>query len=254
MKLAIIKNDRGWGTYWVKLLLALVIGIIGLSFWTQPLIAAEIKDNNANTASIAESLAIKLVKDDRCLSEMGERGIAACQQSIALHPKKSGYWNNLGSKYFQLGRYRDALNAYDRALSIEPNYSLGLANKCATLSLLSRYRQALESCDLALQGNGKWGLDGAALAWDNRGDVLFNLKRYRESLASFDRALRLNPNYSNARKNHNLVLNKLQSNWSEAHGNRLRQLIHQHFRAKSFIGSFSSFRRRALDDASLGRN
>ncbi|MBF2002159.1 MAG: tetratricopeptide repeat protein [Synechococcales cyanobacterium M58_A2018_015] len=148
----------------------------------------------------------------RCFGLSGQAGIAACRCAIAANPRDAAAWNNLGQKLFRLQRYTDALVAYDHALLIHPNYSLGLANRCGVLSQLGEYDQALASCDLALAGDGHWGVQGSALAWDNRGDALFNLKRYSEALSSFERALHVNPNYFNAQRNRAIVLQQLEQN------------------------------------------
>lgn len=122
-------------------------------------------------------------------------------QAVITNPLKAETWNNLGYQLVSLNHYAEALTAYNHALLIDPNYSLGLANRCAVLSLLGEYAQALVSCQLAIERDHHWGTQGAALAWDNQGDVLFNLQRYQESLQSFEQALTLNPGNLNARRN-----------------------------------------------------
>ncbi|NEP79564.1 MAG: tetratricopeptide repeat protein [Okeania sp. SIO3B3] len=119
-------------------------------------------------------------------------------------------WNNLGQKLFVRGRDEAALMAYDHSLLINPEYSLGLANRCGVLSRLGEYDLALISCELALKGDGRWGIRGSTLAWNNKGDVLFNLKRYQESLSSFDQALAISHNYASAQRNRAVVLHQLQ--------------------------------------------
>ncbi|MEM1170288.1 MAG: tetratricopeptide repeat protein [Cyanobacteria bacterium P01_H01_bin.35] len=119
-------------------------------------------------------------------------------------------WNNLGQNLFARGYDEAALAAYDHSLLINPEYSLGLANRCGVLSRLEEYDLALVSCELSLKGDGHWGKRGAALAWNNKGDVLFNLKRYQESLSSFKQALAISHNYTGAKRNMAVVLHHLQ--------------------------------------------
>jgi tetratricopeptide (TPR) repeat protein len=145
-----------------------------------------------------------------CFRLPGQLGIDGCRCALHENPGNAAVWNNLGQKLFNLGRYSDALIAYDHALLIHPFYSLGLANRCGVLSQLEEYTQALASCDLALAGDGNWGEPGAAIAWDNRGDALFNLQRYQEALDSFERALSTNPSYQNAQRNRAIVLRRLE--------------------------------------------
>ena len=136
--------------------------------------------------------------------------INSLKHAIAAQPGNATTWNNLGQKLFVSGQYADALVAYDHALLLAPDYSLVLANRCGVLSQLRKYTQALVSCNLALKGNKQWGAQGAALAWNNRGDALFNLERYQESLYSFEQALAINPGYQNAQHNRAIVIYQLE--------------------------------------------
>ena len=129
--------------------------------------------------------------------------------AVVTNPMNSGAWNNLGYQLFRSNHYEEALLAYDHALRIEPDYSLGLANRCGVLSKLGKYDQALLSCKFAIEKDQHWGEQGAALAWDNQGDALFNLQRYQEALKSFEQAIALNPSYLNARRNWAIVQHQL---------------------------------------------
>ncbi|MEO0538928.1 MAG: tetratricopeptide repeat protein [Cyanobacteria bacterium P01_A01_bin.123] len=143
------------------------------------------------------------------LESLKQPKVAALKRSISANPHNIAAWNNLGHELFSLKHYAEALAIYDHALMISPKYSLGLANRCGVLSKLGKYAQALRSCNLALVGDGRWGVQGSELAWDNRGDVLFNLQRYSESLRSFEQALIINSNYKNAQLNQIIVSNYL---------------------------------------------
>ncbi|NJK47810.1 tetratricopeptide repeat protein [Candidatus Gracilibacteria bacterium] len=144
-----------------------------------------------------------------CLMLSGQAGVDACHCAIATNPTNPLTWNNLGQKLFGLGRYSEALISYNHALLIIPNYSLALANRCGVLDKLKRYSEALTSCELALGGDKQWGSGGEALAWNNQGDILFNLGLYEEALASFERALAINPNHEGANWNRMVMLHKL---------------------------------------------
>ena len=129
---------------------------------------------------------------------------------VSANPENPTAWNNLGQLLFFIGKTPEALLAYDHALMLNPDYSLVLANRCGVLSQLESYTMALQSCDMALEVAHLWGAQGAALAWDNRGDVLFRLEDYQESLRSFEQALAVNPDYQNAERNRQIVLDQLE--------------------------------------------
>ena len=132
------------------------------------------------------------------------------EKVIALNPSSDTAWNNLGQTLFVAQQYAGALTAYDHALVISPDYSLALANRCGVLSRLKDYDQALMSCELALKGDGRWGAQGSARAWNNRGDALFNLKQYTASLQAFEKAILVNPAVKSAWYNRQLALSRIQ--------------------------------------------
>ncbi len=113
------------------------------------------------------------------------------------------YWQNSrnsldyyqqGQTFYQLKRYTDALNSYDKALKINPDYLEALQGKSDALLALKRYSEALNTYEKAIQINP----DSAWSAWLGRGQALDKLGKNQEALESFDRVLSLNPAASQA--------------------------------------------------------
>jgi tetratricopeptide (TPR) repeat protein len=66
-----------------------------------------------------------------------------------------------------LGKHNEAIECYDKAIKIDPNY---------------------------------------ALAWNNKDLALYNLGKYNESIECYDKAIKIDPNYALARNNKDLAL------------------------------------------------
>ena len=130
---------------------------------------------------------------DACAQLSGVQALHACNQALTINPHNPAIWINQGQELFNQGRYQAALISNQYALILKPNFSLGLANQCGILSALGYYPQALTACEISLDGDGEWGVKGENLAWNNRGEVLFNLGRYQEAISSFDRVLNRDP-------------------------------------------------------------
>jgi tetratricopeptide (TPR) repeat protein len=73
---------------------------------------------------------------------------------------------------FELKRYQEALEAYDQAIHLDPNY---------------------------------------AMTYNNKGTSLNRLKRYEEALAAIEQAIRLNPDYAAAYSSKGKALNRSQA-------------------------------------------
>ena len=97
---------------------------------------------------------------------------------------------NHGRQLASLGRHREALEAYERALALEPRHVEALNNRGLALAALGQHARAIESYDAALAQRPHY-----PRALNNRGLALAALGRHDAALESYDRALALEPGY-----------------------------------------------------------
>ncbi len=69
-----------------------------------------------------------------------------CRNSV----RSAIIWNNRGVTLSRLGKYDDALAAYEQALQLHPDYSTAWNNKGVTLYRLGMYHEAVKAYDRAL--------------------------------------------------------------------------------------------------------
>lgn len=96
---------------------------------------------------------------------------------------------NKGNEFFHQGEFERAIQYYDEALALEPEYSEALFNKGNALCELGKFKEAIIFFDKALEINPQ---DWEAL--HNKGNALLKLFRFNEALGCYGRALELNPN------------------------------------------------------------
>lgn len=137
---------------------------------------------------------------DQCRSSVElkdyENGIKACERAIVLKPKQDNLdlWMARSDALLQLKRYPEALASYSHVLSVTPNSSLALTQKCAILYQLGSYETAIDACESALRIDGNWGTSTPAFAWYNRGLALQLMGRTADALDSYNRAQQITPN------------------------------------------------------------
>ena len=103
--------------------------------------------------------------------------IAATRKAIELDPLSAGAWSNLGAAYFMNpDTFREAHEAFDHALSINPESNFALAN-LATLDLLEGRGQ--EALDRSRRAGEVWRQTGVAMAEHTLGHA-------KESQAALD--------------------------------------------------------------------
>lgn len=96
---------------------------------------------------------------------------------------------NKGFSLFNLKRYQDAIECYDKALAIDQYDKEALNNKGYSLQMLGKYREALECFDEALlvDSADRDSLNGKGLA-------LRSLNKYEEAIECFNKVLLIDPN------------------------------------------------------------
>ena len=97
-------------------------------------------------------------------------------------------YNELGLNLMQQGRYAEAIDYFDKALSLEPSSVAVLINKGISYDMLGNFDMAIQTFDKALEINPN---DSDVLG--EKGYTLMNNRNYDEALLNFDKALNINP-------------------------------------------------------------
>jgi tetratricopeptide (TPR) repeat protein len=122
--------------------------------------------------------------------------IAAYRKALRFKPDETCIWNNLGAQYGKMGRHHDAIAAYKEALRIKPDDVLVWYNLAGNYGELGRHHEAIAAYNEALRLKPDF-----AWAWDNLGNVYGKLGRYREEIEAHLEALRFEPDLANAWSN-----------------------------------------------------
>ncbi len=124
----------------------------------------------------------------------------------------------------KLGRYDEAVTAYDKLFVQETNIAEAYCNQGIAYMYLNRTDQALlafDSCVRLDAGNvlkPRDALDAFnrctrisadnAEVWNNKGLALLQLGKYQDALECFNKALGIDPGYAAAKQNKELAMNK----------------------------------------------
>ena len=117
---------------------------------------------------------------------------------------QAGWLAKQGEKFFLENRYEEAINAYDKALQLQPSLAEVWNNRGVVLTKLQRYHEAIASYEQAIQLRSDY-----SDAWNNRGVALGKLKYYDAAVLSYDRAIQLKENYLDAWNNRGFALTQL---------------------------------------------
>jgi tetratricopeptide (TPR) repeat protein len=114
---------------------------------------------------------------------------AACND--AVHTMRSEAYNNRGFALRRVEQPEEALDSFDKALTIEPHFAEAHINRGIALKDLGRFDEAVASYDTAIALQPE-----LAAAYINRGNALRDLKRFNEAIASYEKGAALDPRYT----------------------------------------------------------
>jgi len=110
--------------------------------------------------------------------------------------EKAAILNFIGIAYGENKEYEKSLEAFNKALEIDPRLAQALENKGVALYELGRFQEVLEASEKAISID-----PNKAEFWSNKGAGLIKLDRLQDALKAFDKAIEINPNLSVTRYN-----------------------------------------------------
>ena len=139
-----------------------------------------------------------------------EQALEVFDRIISLKPDIAEAYNNRGIVLRELGRFEDAVKDYEKAISLQPAYAEAHNNRGVALHDLGRADDAILSYNRAIKIRPDY-----SNAYNNRGTAYSEQKAYEYATADFRKAAELNPDHSEAFFNLGLC-RKQAGHWDEA--------------------------------------
>ncbi|AFZ37219.1 serine/threonine protein kinase [Stanieria cyanosphaera PCC 7437] len=117
--------------------------------------------------------------------------------------KAMNYYNQ-GNLLNNEGKYEEAIDAFDQAIKIKPDFAEAWTNRGFAQGKLGRHLEKFSSCAQATSYQPKF-----AEAWNCRGLARSDLKQYEDALQEFNQALAVDQDFVNAWFNKGQVLIEL---------------------------------------------
>ncbi len=136
----------------------------------------------------------------RCQDENPDRCIEGCTsliQSGLEHDKNMSIaFNNRGLAFGLRGSFDRAIQDFDQALKLTPNYAEAFRNRGEAYRRMGQYDLAIQDFDKALQldPNHAQAFNGRGNAYESKGDL-------RRAIRDYAQAIRLNPDNDDALNN-----------------------------------------------------
>jgi tetratricopeptide (TPR) repeat protein len=137
-------------------------------------------------------------------SGKNQEAVEAFTRAIELDPKNAKTYYNRGGVYGKLEDYRRAIRDFDRAIELNPKFEEVYTDRGVAYGMLGDYRQAIREYDKAIELNWK-----DVRAYVNRGIAYEELKDHRQAIRDYDKAIELNPKDARAYLNRGIAYAQL---------------------------------------------
>ncbi len=158
-----------------------------------------------SVASYTEALKDASLANDRRASILNDRAVAYSRlgetklaiedfnRAVQLFPEYAATYNNRGALLLSIGMAKEAIKDFDRAILLSPGYAAAYNNRASALSRLGQLSDALRDFDKSIQL-----LPGSAVPLSGRGNVFAALQRPHAAIRDFNRAINADARFAAA--------------------------------------------------------
>jgi Flp pilus assembly protein TadD len=117
-----------------------------------------------------------------------KEAVEAYTKAIELNPAYVEAYHNRGVANYKLGKNQEAVDDLSRAIELDPKHPRAYYNRAIVLGALRRYKEAVDDGTKAIELNPK-----DANAYMNRGIDCIAMHDYDRAVADFNKAIQLSP-------------------------------------------------------------
>lgn len=141
---------------------------------------------------------------ERAWQRLLEEAVRSITGALRLQPRNADTINNRGVAYYESRRFDLAMVDFERAIAVDPSHDRALSNR----ALVQRIRRDLESAHASLLRSIEEN-PTSAISFNNLACIERDLGRRVDALGHFSKAAEMDPEYTQAANNRNLLLAEL---------------------------------------------
>lgn len=119
-----------------------------------------------------------------------QEALVTCQQALRYY-QSDQLWNCQGLAYDNLGQYELAIEAYDKAIALNPDYVWSWNNRGDAYSKLGENDKALSDFQKAISLSPAQSF----VSWNNVGKLYYQQQDYQQAITAYEEALKVEPKY-----------------------------------------------------------
>lgn len=115
-----------------------------------------------------------------------DRALQAYEKALKIRPEYAEAWTGKGNVQQASGKSKEALNSYEKAIQIQPRNWQAWVGRAQILDKLGKSQEAIDTFKGAIKID-----KNAKEAWQGLAQIQMRLKQYPEAISSFDRLLEI---------------------------------------------------------------
>ena len=168
-----------------------------VSLYNQRQFSAVIKNAQILTKKHPEVLIIwNILGASATQMRMLDIAVTAFEKVISLNPNYAEGYSNLGNALKDQGKLKKAIEAHKKSISLKPDYAEAYCNMGNTLVKQGNLDEAVEAFNKSILLKPDY-----IEAYNNMGNILKELDKLEEAIIAFEKVISLNPNYAEAYNN-----------------------------------------------------
>jgi tetratricopeptide (TPR) repeat protein len=124
-------------------------------------------------------------------------------ETVQESPLKARPLNNRGLAYFHLGKFAQAMEDYNKAIAINPEYSGAYNNRGLLYFKQGNFNLAISDFNQSIEKNTESA--SAYSSYSNRGLAYFHQGNFSQAMLDYNKAIEINPYFADAYSNRGLL-------------------------------------------------
>ena len=165
-------------------------------------VASGLYDTKAQTEAyeMAQKYSKKATEKERLYIEAGYAGAVERNPEKRLHilmelirkfPREKQFHAELGAYYYSRGKYPEAIEEYEKALALDPNFGYAINAAGYSYAAVGEFEKAIQYLERYAAVN-----PGQANPIDSIAEVYFRMGKFDEAKAKYQEALEIRPDFS----------------------------------------------------------
>ncbi len=150
-----------------------------------------LKATNEPIISLGREVVYLYLGNSSSFQKIYDKALNNYNKAIELKPDYADAHNSRGNIYYVLGKYEKALNNYNKAIELKPDLGKAYLNRGSIHYVREEYEKSLNNYNKAIELKPDY-----ADAYYGRGISHGNLGEYEKSLSDFNKAIKLKPEYA----------------------------------------------------------